>query len=267
MREKHFVEQMRRGAVSTNSGTAGDALIKDHVPKLFIDRDFVIRAVNPAFARATGQPADALISRLPFDVFPNNPDDPSADGVERLRASFEWVARTGSMHNMVIQRYDIPDPRNAHSFVRRYWVPVNTPVVEDGQVIGIVHQVKDVSILRSNILTAMEHYREMLLSAAPRALEAEAHSYMVDAFTEGATHINALEQEVAQLREALDSRGTIEQAKGMLMLSRQCTAEEAFTILRELSQNTNVRLVDVAAALIYQLKGSKAESDRADPPN
>jgi GAF domain-containing protein len=53
-----------------------------------------------------------------------------------------------------------------------------------------------------------------------------------------------------QLRRALDSRDLIGQAKGVLMRDRAITAEEAFTLLRERSQNTNTKLVDLARSVV-----------------
>ncbi|QYN19132.1 ANTAR domain-containing protein [Amycolatopsis sp. DSM 110486] len=55
----------------------------------------------------------------------------------------------------------------------------------------------------------------------------------------------AAHTEVEQLRRTLSSRAPIEQAKGVLMAQRHCTAAEAFEILRMLSQDTNVKLRDV----------------------
>jgi len=56
--------------------------------------------------------------------------------------------------------------------------------------------------------------------------------------------------EAAQLRQAMISRAGIEQAKGMIMRDRCCTAEEAFIVLRNISAVTNRKLRDVAQALI-----------------
>jgi AmiR/NasT family two-component response regulator len=55
-----------------------------------------------------------------------------------------------------------------------------------------------------------------------------------------------------QLREALTSRATIDQAKGILMAEHHCSPDEAFALLVRLSNDTNVRLADVASALVYQ---------------
>jgi GAF domain-containing protein len=53
-----------------------------------------------------------------------------------------------------------------------------------------------------------------------------------------------------QMQAAMRSRAVIEQAKGILMGSRHCTADEAFAILTRLSQDTNRKLRDVATALV-----------------
>ncbi|MET8853880.1 ANTAR domain-containing protein [Amycolatopsis sp. NPDC004625] len=56
--------------------------------------------------------------------------------------------------------------------------------------------------------------------------------------------------ENAQLWAALSSRAVIEQAKGMVMLVRGCCAVEAFAVLVAVSQQTNVKLRDVAAVVV-----------------
>ncbi|MFD5830929.1 ANTAR domain-containing protein [Lentzea sp. NPDC060358] len=55
------------------------------------------------------------------------------------------------------------------------------------------------------------------------------------------------------LERALHSRATIEQAKGVLMAVHSCSAEAAFAMLVERSQNGNVKLRDVAEALIQSI--------------
>ncbi len=53
-----------------------------------------------------------------------------------------------------------------------------------------------------------------------------------------------------QMQAAMDSRAVIEQAKGILMARRRCSADEAFALLSKASQDTNRKLRDVAAALV-----------------
>ncbi|WP_310971151.1 MULTISPECIES: ANTAR domain-containing protein [unclassified Amycolatopsis] len=68
--------------------------------------------------------------------------------------------------------------------------------------------------------------------------------------------------ENAQLREALSSQPVIEQAKGMVMLLRGCTAAEAFGVLVTVSQLSNVKLRDVATVVVAA--GSDAEPGLSD---
>jgi GAF domain-containing protein len=52
------------------------------------------------------------------------------------------------------------------------------------------------------------------------------------------------------LQEAMRSRAVIEQAKGIIMATSRCSADEAFARLREQSQHENVKLRDLAAELV-----------------
>jgi hypothetical protein len=60
----------------------------------------------------------------------------------------------------------------------------------------------------------------------------------------------AAELEVAQLRDAINSRDVIGQAKGILMERRGISADEAFDTLRRASQALNVKLAQVAETLV-----------------
>jgi two-component system, response regulator PdtaR len=60
----------------------------------------------------------------------------------------------------------------------------------------------------------------------------------------------ALRQEVADLREALDARKTIERAKGILMRRLNLSEEEAFRRLQKQSQDSNRKLAQVAEAIV-----------------
>ncbi|MTV26098.1 GAF and ANTAR domain-containing protein [Nitriliruptoraceae bacterium ZYF776] len=53
-----------------------------------------------------------------------------------------------------------------------------------------------------------------------------------------------------QLQEALASRASIEQAKGILVAQARCTPEEAFERLRRISQDHNVPVREVARRLL-----------------
>ena len=77
-----------------------------------------------------------------------------------------------------------------------------------------------------------------------------------------ALSLAALRQENAQLRGALDARAVIEQAKGMLIASHQCSAEEAFELLVDRSQSEQRKVRDIAADMVAGALDRKA----AEPP-
>lgn len=70
---------------------------------LVIAPDLTIIAVTDAYARAAMLPAEAMIGRALFEVFPDNPDDPDADGVKNLRASLERVRERKQRDEMPVQ--------------------------------------------------------------------------------------------------------------------------------------------------------------------
>ncbi len=57
------------------------------------------------------------------------------------------------------------------------------------------------------------------------------------------------------LQAALSSRRIIDQAIGSIMQQQRCTEEEAFDLLRRLSQQTNLKLSDVCTRLLTELAG------------
>ncbi len=63
--------------------------------------------------------------------------------------------------------------------------------------------------------------------------------------------VSELNDEVRQLKEALDSNRRIGMAMGLVMGQLQVTDVEAFDALRRVSQNTNRKLRDVADDVIH----------------
>lgn len=64
-----------------------------------------------------------------------------------------------------------------------------------------------------------------------------------------AATVEALAAEVEQLRAAMASRATIEQAKGMLMLLTGCGEQVAFELLAHMSSHTHRKVRDVARTI------------------
>jgi PAS domain S-box-containing protein len=114
---------------------------------LVLSPDFRIVAVSDAYLRATMTHREEILGRGIFEVFPDNPDDPSATGVNNLKASLERVLRHRVPDTMAVQKYDIrrPDSEGA-GFEERYWSPVNSPVIGlDNELAYIIHRVDDVT--------------------------------------------------------------------------------------------------------------------------
>jgi PAS domain S-box-containing protein len=106
-----------------------------------------IVAVSDAYCRATLTERDHILGRHLFDVFPDNPDDPAATGVNNLRASLVRVLQFRRPDAMAVQKYDIRRPDSeGGGFEERYWAPLNAPVLNAaGEVAWIIHRVEDVT--------------------------------------------------------------------------------------------------------------------------
>jgi len=114
---------------------------------LLPNKEFTITAASDAYLRATMTQRDRIIGHGIFDVFPDNPDDPSATGTRNLRASLERVLQERVPDTMAVQKYDIRRPESeGGGFEERYWSPVNSPVFgPDGELAYIIHRVEDVT--------------------------------------------------------------------------------------------------------------------------
>jgi PAS domain S-box-containing protein len=114
---------------------------------LVLAPDLTIVAVSDAYLQATMTERETILGRDLFEVFPDNPDDPSATGVANLRASLERVLAHKRPDTMAIQKYDIRRPETeGGGFEERYWSPMNSPVLrEDGRVRYIIYRVEDVT--------------------------------------------------------------------------------------------------------------------------
>jgi signal transduction histidine kinase len=108
-----------------------------------------------------------------FEVFPDNPDDPSATGAANLRASLERVLVTHTPDTMAVQKYDIRGPDGA--FEAKYWSPKNLPVLSSsGEILYILHRVEDVTeLVRATELgeELRGRTREMEREVVKRSLE------------------------------------------------------------------------------------------------
>jgi PAS domain S-box-containing protein len=109
--------------------------------------DFKIVAASDAYLQATLTKREEVLGRGIFDVFPGNPNDPTATGVSNLRASLERVVRQRVADAMAVQKYDIRRPESeGGQFEERYWSTLNSPLIgADNEVAYIIIRVDDVT--------------------------------------------------------------------------------------------------------------------------
>jgi anti-anti-sigma regulatory factor len=114
---------------------------------LVLSPDLTILAATDAYLAATMTQRAEIVGRPLFEVFPDNPEDPGADGVANLRASLGRVLTRALPDRMAVQKYDVRRPASeGGGFAERYWSPQNRPVLgEDGRIAFILHWVEDVT--------------------------------------------------------------------------------------------------------------------------
>lgn len=173
----------------------------ERLPALFLvlRPDLTIAAATDAYLAATLTRRDAALGRDIFDVFADDPANPEATGVARLRASLQQVLRTRAPHTMGVQRYDLRRPDGTHE--ERYWSPVNVPVLDDaGAVALVIHRVEDV--------TPFVHAR------AARTAQEAATQVLQD-------HLERMEDDVlARSRELHDANARLAHANAELAAAR-----------------------------------------------
>ncbi len=218
-------------------------------PTLLLSRDFTIAAASRSYLQLTGRTEDQLIALNVFEAFPESPDCATAGATTEFAESCERVLRTRRCHRLEPIRYDVEDAEEPGAFTEKTWAVVNAPVA-DGDTAGVMVRTEDLTPLSGGLLTALRAYREVLVEADGRLPGTRRDD--VDAVANAIESYTAVATEVAQLRQAMRTRAAIEQAKGMVMADRKCAADEAFALLRRLSNETNVPLAEVAAAVVYQ---------------
>ncbi len=180
----------KRNALSPSD--ANFRLLFDASPGLFLvlkpdTPHFTITAVTEAYLHATMTRREQVLGRGLFEVFPDNPQDPMADGVSNLLASLNRAIAHRRADKMAVQKYDIRRPEEeGGGFEVRYWSPVNTPIFDaKGELVYLIHRVEDVTelvqsnqVMKEKDAIAQELQSEVLrttgeLAAVSKLLNAE----------------------------------------------------------------------------------------------
>ncbi len=121
------------------------------------------------------------------------------------------------------------------------------PLNADGRSIGAINlYARTASAFGTAEAQRAENFVENASGALALAIRLESHALLIE-----------------QLRSSLTSRTVIDQALGIIMARQQCTQSRAFAILRSASQNSNVKLRDIAGAVVMSITG---EPPQAPPP-
>ena len=84
--------------------------------------------VNPAYEAGSGRTREALVGQALFTMFPDNPDDPSAEGMYVLLQALRQVSDSRRPVVMPVFRYDVADADGR--FVERYWRNLCEPLID-----------------------------------------------------------------------------------------------------------------------------------------
>jgi GAF domain-containing protein len=124
---------------------------------------------------------------------------------------------------------------------------LSTPITATGVTIGVMNLYSTTPHTFTPDERARAHtYAEQAAAAIAVATRLAHHSQLTD-----------------DLRAAMASRTTIDQALGILMGELRCNSDDAFATLRKMSQKTNTKLRDVAATVITHTTG---QPPRPTPP-
>jgi hypothetical protein len=107
-----------------------------------------IVGLNTAFAQVTLSDPDRLIGQRLFDIFPENPALPYADGLRKLYQSLCLAAQTGRPKTVEALRYDL---RAADGpYLERRWCVTITPIhAPEGGLAHLLVHAEDITAARS----------------------------------------------------------------------------------------------------------------------
>ncbi len=117
----------------------------ESVPDLYLilSPTFYILTASNAYLATTYTERKNIVGQYLFDVFPDNPENTDANGVQSLKNALNKLIATGTSQCLVQQRYDVPKPKSlGGGFEKKYWNAVNIAVFDDeGALHYIIHKI------------------------------------------------------------------------------------------------------------------------------
>jgi PAS domain S-box-containing protein len=163
------------------------AALFDQLPNAFmvLDRELRYVAANAAYLRVTGSTLEALVGRYVFDLFPDDPLQPSAN-VAMLRASFARVLATAKADEVAAIKYRVARTPGG-PLEDRVWSAHHTPILDaQGRVTFIIQETMEVT-----------HLLHVPASATPTHVEA---TVLGRAFSAQST-VSSLDAQLRDLRQ------------------------------------------------------------------
>jgi PAS domain S-box-containing protein len=189
--------------------------------------DYRIVSASDAYLQATMTTRVQLSGQHVFDVFPDDPAEPAADGVEQLRASLNRVQHSSLSDVMAIPRAPIRSPETqGGGFEERFWSVVNSPVTgPGGELAYIIHRVEDVTqYLREKGQAGQNAQARQALASRSQLIEADIvlRSQELGRAREALTHSQALLGMASRISRV--GAWSIELASQTLTLSQEARA-------------------------------------------
>src|SRR5580698_3102194 len=117
------------------------------------------------------------------------------------------------------------------------------PLTAEGRSIGAINlYARTASAFGTAEAQRAENFAENASGALTLALRLSSHVLLIE-----------------QLRSSLSSRAVIDQALGIIMAREHCGQGRAFAILRSASQNSNVKLREIASAIVTSVTGEPVQ--------
>jgi AmiR/NasT family two-component response regulator len=172
----------------------------------------------------------ALVERI--RALGHEPVGPVADGKEAIRTA---LATNPDLYLFDIEMPELDGLSAAAELAAR---GLSRPIV-------VITGVDDPTLIERSVVTGAGAFLTKPLDT--RELEA---AISLAAARHG--ELEALQGEVAQTRQALEERKVVERAKGLLMKALGLAEPDAFRRLQLAARERNMRLVDVAQAIVDQ---------------
>jgi hypothetical protein len=221
-------------------------------PSVFLDPHLIIRGANPAYLRAVRRPLEELEGRQLFAAFPENPADREGGGKAAVEACLRNVLAGKGAEHLPLLRYDIALPDAPAHFAERHWSVIGSPIADvEGELAGVLLQAHDVTAFRRRLVRVLRELDDTVVPGEEADGEPPVGADAVAVTVVAGLHRQLeLREENAQLQQALTSRAVIDQAIGITLAEHAGTPEDAFRRLVTVSQGSNVKLRDVARALV-----------------